>query len=157
MTASDHLSGQFDYRGGHQPNWEEDPGAHEVDKVYPDYYEHPEYYHHMMPHRPEYGGYEVQNNRYHRETRSALMKARGNPNASMDVYRAAPPHVKSINQGDWVTPSPEYARVHAMQNDNPADDWPVLHARAPAKHLRATGDMITEFGYSGPTVKAKHL
>jgi len=69
------------------------------------------------------------------------------------IYRAAPKGLKSIGPGDWVTPSPSYARDHARQASDPKKDWPVYKASVPAKHVRWAGDSLNEFGYSGPAVK----
>jgi hypothetical protein len=152
--AFDTGTDDHEYWGSHQPNIE-GPGAHEVDQIYPDYYERPALYHSFFPRGSSADREFPENNRYHRETRQALMKVRGKPDALMRMYRAAPHGVEHINTGDWVTPSEQYARVHAYQTEHSADDWPVLHADVPAHHLRAAGDYIPEFGYSGPSVKAR--
>jgi 8-oxo-dGTP pyrophosphatase MutT (NUDIX family)/GNAT superfamily N-acetyltransferase len=69
------------------------------------------------------------------------------------IYRAAPKGLKTIGPGDWVTPSPSYARDHARHATDPKKDWPVYKARVPAKHVRWAGDSLNEFGYNGPEVK----
>jgi glutaredoxin-like protein NrdH len=82
-------------------------------------------------------------------------QVRGNPEAPVDVYRALPHGNETINKGDWVTPSLEYARQHAMHPDDPAQDLPVIKMTVPAKHLYQNGDSYYEMGYHGPTGRAK--
>lgn len=151
MSASDHLSSQLSYRGQHQPVVDEDDaylsaGLHEMDRVYPDYYEHPEYYHQFHTQDPEA-------NRYHQETLNAAMSHRGHPNRVTHMYRAVPKEVNTINTGDWVTPSRTYAKVHG--EGALGGNYRILHAIVPAKALRATGDYAPEFGYAGPPVKLR--
>lgn len=75
--------------------------------------------------------------------------AEGKPDRLVTIYRAAPAGISVINAGDWVTTSLEYARIHACQDDEPANDWPVLMARVPAAALYSEGDLC-EYGYCGP-------
>lgn len=44
--------------------------------------------------------------------RIAALKAKGKPDADIEIYRAVPKGVKEINSGDWVTTSPAYAKWH---------------------------------------------
>lgn len=128
------------YRGGHQPTPpDEDVGTgHNLTvNTPPDVYDKPHWY----------GATKGVSDETVRQVRAA----RGKPDHPIDIYRAAPPHVEHINPGDWVTPSRKYAEQHAAQTDNPAEDWPILHARVPAKHLSWPADSIDEFGYFGPT------
>lgn len=137
---------QFDYRINHQPPGDEDnPRLHDLSKAMPDVYEHPEYYDH--------GQEPVVN----RQVTRVMRQARGNPEHMVDMYRGAPHGITHINTGDWVTTSPEYARQHGLHEDDPAQDWPVYHAKVPAKHLGFGGNDLIEYGYHGPTVKARKL
>ena len=70
------------------------------------------------------------------------------------IYRAAPKGVKQIGAGDWVTLSPSYATDHAKHPTDSHKDMPVYKAKVPAKHVRWAGDSLSEFGYSGPPVRA---
>lgn len=37
-----------------------------------------------------------------------------------------------------------------MQGEDPSQDWPVLKAQVPAKHVNYAGDSLEEYGYFGP-------
>jgi hypothetical protein len=134
---------QFDdYRGEHQPTQSYGAPAHDLTQQTDEtIYTHPHYFTNM----PE-----------SKESIRQIRAVRGKPDAHMNVYRAAPSHVTHINPGDWVTPSRKYAELHAESQGNrgrdydPANNWPVLHARVPAKHVHWPGDDVNEFGYFGP-------
>ena len=141
MPAVEHLNeNQFAWRGSHRPP-DEGPGLHQADQVYPDVHEHPEYY----------GGYG--DDRAEAQSFGAMRKARGRPDASVRMYRAAPAQVDTINTGDWVTASRSYAQEHAAAQRRAGETWKVHAATVPAKHLLPTGDSIHEFGYAGPPVR----
>ena len=76
-----------------------------------------------------------------------ILTHRGKPAAWVRVYRAVPPGVDTINPGDWVTTSREYARQHAIQDDDEANDWPVIDRLVRAGELRTDGDDVNEWGY----------
>lgn len=103
----------------------------------PDIYDHPEWY----------GSGDVDE-----ETMRQLEAARRDPQAKVTIYRAAPPDVGQINDGDWVTLSRTYAEQHAMQSDDPSEDWPVMATQVPANQVFWDGNDLAEFGYTGPTV-----
>jgi hypothetical protein len=132
---------QFAYRGHHQPAI--GPPIHDLTRAGDigeglDIYEHPQYY------VGEPGS------RTAREAATAVRSARSNPQAPVSIYRAAPAESGgTINPGDWITTSREYARGHAMHPDDPAQDMPVFHAKVPADHVRWAGDQLEEFGYGG--------
>jgi 2'-5' RNA ligase len=96
----------------------------------------------------------------HEESMAAVHRARGNPEAPVTIYRAAPHGVSRIRTGDWVATSAEHARMEAAEGgkgdhdgpDDPAHDWPVLKATVPAKHVRTDGNDINEWGYNGPHI-----
>ena len=130
------------YRGLHQPSGDPgDPAIHNMETLFPDdVYTHPHFYGH---------GDKVVD----REAGRALQGAKGDPEAMVDIYRGVPHGVSSINQGDWVTTSPTYARQHGFHGHDPTKDWPVLHAQVPARHVSTGGNDIVEWGYSGPTIE----
>ncbi|MFI0967006.1 2'-5' RNA ligase family protein [Streptomyces sp. NPDC021080] len=96
----------------------------------------------------------------HEESMAAVHRARGNSEAPVTIYRAAPHGVNRIRTGDWVATSAEHARMEAAEggktdHDGPYDpdyDWPVLKATVPAKHVRTDGNDINEWGYNGPHI-----
>lgn len=108
---------------------------HDVSSMMPDFYEHPEYYEHGAD--------------YDHESTSKIKKFHNDPEGMVSIYRSLPAeHVHhGINKGDWVTTSKGYALQHGQQDDS-ENDWPVIHARVPAKHLHTEGDPH-EWGYSG--------
>lgn len=81
------------------------------------------------------------------ESLAAIAAVAGRPDAMVTIYRAVPPGVDAIGEGDWVTPSRAYAQQHAMVNDDPANDWPVLEMKVPAAQLRTPGDSVDEWGW----------
>jgi hypothetical protein len=81
-----------------------------------------------------------------------IRAVRGRPDELVTIYRAVPPGVAWIAEGDWVAIVEGYARQHAMQDDDPAHDWPVISARVPARMVRSGSGDIIEWGYWGPEV-----
>lgn len=141
MPADDHLHPD-QYRGLHQPDLQ-GPAIHDLTEMFPeDVYTHPHYYGHG-------------DRKIDRHAGRVLVTARGRPDAPIDVYRAVPRGVSTINSGDWVTTVPDYARQHAMHPTDPTLDWPVLHAQVPAEHVRTGGNDIIEWGYSGPDIEGR--
>ena len=128
------------YHGAHRPA-EEGPALWEMDKIFGDIYEHPEYY--------VFGDDHSRNAKAIR----VLQLARGNPDMDVSIFRAAPPGVDTINTGDWVCTTLEYAREHAMQSDDPDEDWPVYAAVVKASTIHTGGSDLLEWGYFGPTVR----
>lgn len=124
------------YHGSHRPDVT-GPGLHEAEQAYPDVHEHPEYY--------------SSGEKHEREALGAMNAARGKPDKPVTMYRAAPAGITHINNGDWVTPSRSYAAYHAQSQGGM-----VVHsAKTTASNLRATGDYLPEFGYSGENVPVK--
>lgn len=135
------MSSQFDdYRGQHQPSsGTDDPGIHNLHELFgDDVYKNPHYYGH--------GDAKID-----AEASRALRGRQGKPDSLVDVYRAVPHGVTAINTGDWVTTSPSYARQHGRQ-ESASQDWPVLHAKVPARHVATGGNDIIEWGYRGPSI-----
>lgn len=67
------------------------------------------------------------------------------------IYRAVPHGVHDIHPGDWVSNDPDYAHQHAAHH-SPEDDWPVLTAEVPAKHIWTDHNGEYEQGYHGPSI-----
>lgn len=129
-----------DYRGSHRAPTDDGYSASidKLTKVFPDdVYEHPEFV----------GSGEVDD-----ETMAQLLKAKGDPDATVRIYRALPPGLGEINKADWVTLSEEYARQHAIQDDDEANDWPIIHADVPVRTVFSDGNDLAEFGYDGPAL-----
>ncbi len=70
---------------------------------------------------------------------------KGKPNQTVQIFRAVPKEVKSntINPGDWVTASKEYAAQHGKG----LGKYKLLSKIVPAKTLFTNGDSIHEWGY----------
>ena len=79
------------------------------------------------------------------EWRTAALKAKGKPDAEIEIYRAVPKGVKSINSGDWVTTSPTYAKWHG---ENVLDgEYEIIKQKVKANTLSTEGYPY-EFGYN---------
>lgn len=135
---------QFGYRGMHSaPDKEGNIPMHRAAEAFPDIHQHPEYYHH--------GDDET----YGKSLRD-IGRGRDNPDQPVWMYRAMPPEAVDaaasegrhpINPGDWVTTSKAYAKQHAMQDDDPSHDWPVVAKRVKARHLYTEGNDVNEWAY----------
>lgn len=140
------------YGGSHQspgpgtgwPVYEMTNVDEELGGVPEDWYTHPQYY--------TSGASDGGSAADMKATQKLYNDMRGKPDYPVTVYRALPHGHTDFNTGDWVTPSLNYARQHAIQDDDPANDWPVIKTTVPAKHLYQNGDSYDEFGYHGPTV-----
>lgn len=80
---------------------------------------------------------------------STLKRAQNNPDMEVTIYRGAPSG-GSLNQGDWVTLSKNYAMDYASGGnyaDNP--DSRVYSYKVRVGDLSFDGDSIYEFGYWG--------
>ena len=128
---------QFDYRGSHRPPAPgEDVGAplHDVEEVMPGFHKNPKLY-------------DFQERGMSDESIRSIRAARGNPDHQVPIYRAVPKKEHGIHPGDWVSTSRRYAERHAMQDEDPAHDWPVVEGRAKARELLTHGDDVNEWGY----------
>lgn len=131
------MAADDDYRMQHQaPGADYGAPLHDVENMMPDFYTHPHYYDHGQEH-------------FH-DSAHVIRGARNQPEKMINVYRALPgEHAhKGIRPGDWVSTSKDYARGEGRMHDS-KDDYPVIHARVPAKHLHTEGD-VHEWGYNGP-------
>ncbi len=83
-----------------------------------------------------------------KESFAVVNTVKDNPDAPVDVYRAVPAGVQTINPGDWVTPSKTYALQHALSGWG-GDGGPthVISQTVTAKELYTNGDSINEWGY----------
>ena len=126
--------GQASYRMSHQPDIS-GPSVSDVENLYPGIYENPEWYSTGDP-------------KSDRESLAVIKKVRGNPDAMVTVYRAAPQGVTTINPGDWVSLSRTYATEHGMHATDPAQDMPVISMEVPARSVvEGSGNSINEWGY----------
>jgi len=136
-----------DYRMSHQPDTDEDAiRFHELDRAMPDFYKRPGDYVWDLG-EPEHLSDQFKG---HHQAISQAMRARGNPDARVLLFRAVPKGVRDINTGDWVTTSRQYAREHAMLSDDPSEDMDILSIQARAKDVTFGGNDAFEFGYVGP-------
>jgi uncharacterized protein YidB (DUF937 family) len=78
-----------------------------------------------------------------KESYKVIVAAKGQPDKLITVYRAVPKGVSKINNGDWVTLSPTYAKTHG---DSHIDgEYVVLSTKVKASDLFNEGS-INEFG-----------
>lgn len=76
------------------------------------------------------------------ESTAVLKAVKGKPDAMVTVYRAAPPGVTTLEDGNWVALSKEYCELHAK-----GTDFQVIETQVPAKHIEFGGNDLVEFGY----------
>ncbi len=137
-----------DYRGSHQPDTAEDAiRFHELDKAMPDFYNRPHDYAGDLG-EPEHLSDQFKG---HHQAISQALRAKGNPDAQVLLFRAVPKGVREVNTGDWVTTSRQYAREHAAVGEDPSDDMDVIHFEAKAQDVTFGGNDAFEFGYIGPS------
>lgn len=79
------------------------------------------------------------------EWRTAALKAKGKPDAEIEVYRAVPKGVKEINDGDWVSTSKKYAKDHGENTLN--GEYDIISKKVKAKTLSTEGYPY-EYGYN---------
>lgn len=125
------------YRMAHQaPVTADDFGApaHALDRMYPaDIYSRKaaEYYGEGRP--------------YDARTVALLQALKNKPDSLVNVYRAVPKGAqKTLQHGDWVTPSKEYAKEHGLYFKEGAD---IISEKVPAKSLITEGNSLHEFGF----------
>ena len=75
----------------------------------------------------------------------AALRAKGKPDAMIEVYRAVPKGVKNINNGDWVTTSKKYATDHGENTLN--GEYEIVSKKVKANTLSSEGYPY-EFGYN---------
>lgn len=149
-TAAEAEAEADEYRGGHQP-----PSPQNSDRLdalgvegengstFPaDVYDHPEHY--------SFG-----EGAAHRESVAVIRRVKGNPDAPVKLYRAAPEGANSINKGDWVAISKSYAEEHAAAQAPEGETWNVYEIEVPAHTIHNGGNDIIEWGYWGDDKPAK--
>jgi hypothetical protein len=72
------------------------------------------------------------------------LKAKGKPDALVEVYRSVPKGVKDINSGDWVTTSKKYAQNHGESALN--GEYEIISKKVKANTLSSEGYPY-ELGY----------
>jgi len=81
----------------------------------------------------------------------AILKAKGNPEAEVTIYRAVPneENITKINEGDFVTLSPKYAELHGASGygSRGEDAGKILSQKVKVKDLLWDGNDVNEFGY----------
>jgi hypothetical protein len=82
---------------------------------------------------------------YDRLAIAIMQSAKGNPNKKIKIYRAVPKDVNTINDGDWVTTTKQYAQSHGKSVMN--NDFKVISKIVDASTLHTDGNSIHEFGY----------
>jgi len=82
-----------------------------------------------------------------RQALSVFQQVKGNPNATVTVYRAVPKNVEqqSLNSGDWVTISKDYAKQHG--ESTLGGNYKLVEQQVPASSLTTNADSILEQGY----------
>lgn len=131
------------YQMTHRPIQDGAP-LHDLTQMFPpDVYTHPHYY--------SFGGDEMGE----RKTHAIVREYQGQPDKPVTIYRAVPEGVTSINTGDWVTITREYAVVHSLHPTDPEQDLPIISATVPAHTLLNGGNDLLEWGYWGPSITAR--
>jgi len=72
------------------------------------------------------------------------LKAKGKPDALVEVYRAVPKGIKDINSGDWVTTSKKYATNHGERTLD--GEYEIISKKVKANTLSSEGYPY-ELGY----------
>lgn len=121
------------YRMQHTaPNRDYGTSADNLEEMMPDFYSRPELYR---------TGDKTSDD----ESLAALEAIKGNPDAMVTVYRSAP-EGSTINPGDWVSLSREYATQHGF-GETEDQDMPVFSREVRAGDLFTDGNSINEFGW----------
>jgi len=76
---------------------------------------------------------------------AVIRSAKGKPDQKIKIYRAVPKDVNVINNGDWVTINPNYAKQHGISH---VGKYKVISKVVYAKDLYSDGNSIHEWGYN---------
>lgn len=136
-----------DYRGYHQaPEPEEGASLDNLSNLYPDNVYGPDG-------ARIYGHGGREDGQMDEKAIQIMRDMRGKPDAEVTVYRAVPEGVDAgINEGDWVTITEDYAKVHG---DGPLEGkYKIVKQKAKAKELFSEGNSIHEWAY-WPTKEAE--
>jgi hypothetical protein len=87
------------------------------------------------------------NDKSSKESLAVIKKAKGNPDAEITIYRSVPKGVENIEEGDWVSLSPNYAKEHGMHPTDKTQDMPVISMKVKAKDIVWDGNDVNEFAY----------
>lgn len=87
------------------------------------------------------------NNKASKESLTVIKKAKGNPESEVTIYRAVPNGVENIDEGDWVSLSPTYAKEHGMHPTDESQDMPVISMKVKVKDIVWDGNDVNEFAY----------
>jgi hypothetical protein len=87
------------------------------------------------------------NDKSSKESLAVIKKAKGNPDAEITIYRSVPQGVENIEEGDWVSLSPNYAKEHGMHPTDETQDMPVISMKVKAKDIVWDGNDVNEFAY----------
>lgn len=141
--------GDVDYRGEHTaPGPESGAPLHDLSGVYPDdFYSSKGFKYYADMGEP-----------HDLHSYNQAIRARGNPEAPVWIYRAVPANVyKSalkagntsslLGKGDWVTTSKQYAIDHGEHSLGGKGKYNVASKRVKAKDIYTSGDSIHEWGY----------
>jgi hypothetical protein len=89
--------------------------------------------------------------RANQESYRAIRAVRGNPDATVTIYRAVPddPSITTINEGDFVTLSRTYAELHGSSGYGPQgeDAGKILSQEVKVRDIYWDGNDVNEFGY----------
>lgn len=132
------------YMTGHRPP-KKDYGApmHDLTVLYP-----PDVYDNIFQYMSDHS---------QREAAMKVSMYRNKPDGMLEVYRAVPDGVASINPGDWVAMTRGYAETHAMHPTDRSMDMSVISAKVRAGDLYNDGNSMEEWGYWGPSVGADYV
>jgi len=80
---------------------------------------------------------------YDQKALSVIKSMKGKPGKTVTIYRAVPKEIGTINPGDWVATTREYAVDHLGTEKN----WHILTKKVKAKDIATDGNSIHEWGY----------
>lgn len=86
-----------------------------------------------------------------------LNKVKGNPDADITVFRAVPLDKKysSINNGDWITLTRDYAQQHG--ESNLGGKFKILEKKVKADEIFTDANSLQEFGYDARRLSPSQL
>jgi hypothetical protein len=138
FNFKEELTEGTDYKGEHEaPDKDNGSPMSNVIGTYPeDFYSSTGYQHYAQS--EEIGGFEAY---------SIVKSCFKRPNKAVMVYRAVPKEIKgsSINKGNWVTVSKEYAKNHGVNNLN--NKFKIISKVVSSRDLFTDGNSIVEWGY----------